>query len=285
MIEIKSNSRVEKLDNILKSSTTISLDTGLIKSDISKFMELKAKKSNRVEINNISNIIKYLNNIISLCKSNNSLSIKWKLKNDILYSEKVYFLAEPLYNLDSINYISTEKDQMLLKVDTTNLADILAFSLTYNALGEEVSDIENILEDATLIGINDSKLLTEYIRSIIEPPNTAYDTCKALKVEKRYIGEIVDYFALHTYKDKTYTNMVKTSIKYANQYILNSICYKLDRHNIKYNLISLTSKNIDLLINKYTQKEKLMDIVNGLQPITIKLFGRNFNTDTKINII
>lgn len=286
MIELFQHKKVETTINYYSKIEPIKiiLDKNIIQSDIERLNVYLENTENKFNKENIKALLKYLNKLLKY----NTLDICWSIKDDIPHSYPIELIDEELYNISTCNYIEIEKNKNLVEIDLKELNDIIAFEIMHEDLGENLKSMEEKLFNCSILGFEDSKIITDIIKdNNKDSKESIYTLSKKLKIgETAYYSAsdkvAYDYFLNKQFKDKKYKNVVEYSCRYASAIIINSILknahkFKEDIRPIMINshkIIFLTSTNsIDKL------KEKILD------DISIRTFGRQFIVKPKISII
>lgn len=262
------------------NETSVSMNTEMIQKDIDRFKDELNKSCNKYDKANIEMIITYLKKLKKNINSESQFELCWSTSNtdEIPHTYPVQLVNEPVYKLNTCNYIEIGASEKLVEIDLTDLADIIAFEFMYKDLGETHESIEELLKDCGIIGFESSKLLTDYFK---DNGDEIYKLSKIMRIgESPYASPdtktIKDYFSSKEFKIKDYKDVVEYSCRYAATIIANTII-KNHSHNDKFKLLMVNATTIVFIT----------DVVDDVKidEITIRVFGRRFIVEPRISII
>lgn len=271
---------------------TLYINTDLLKADMSKYKNEVGKTDNKIDNNNLKNIVKYIDRAYKMVdKATSTIDISWYAGEDGLpKAYPVQFVHEPIYKFNMCNYIELEKYQRLVSINIKELNDVIAYEFIHRDLGETHASIEELLHDCGIISNSDIKMLHNRITE--ESPDF-YSLAKSMMVgETIYLNmekqQLYDYFNSkvfdYKYKKTYYKDVLKYSCKYAMTLVANSILKKAIDAGKKLHIISISDTEVNIIIedtniSPESFKENLME------DITIQIFGRKFRVEPSIEII
>lgn len=263
---------------------TVNIDTDMVKKRIQEFKNRLSQTKQKKNKINLKQLIKYLENILEQTKDTDKLEYRWVVNPDTNMIEQtpIKFIYEPLYNLNTCNFIKLGTSQKLIELDTKNLADIISFSYIYKDLGESHQTVEKLLYNLGIISIEDSNILLDYFKKL---QDDMYELSKEMLVgdtpyKSLETKKISDYFYSAEFRTQSYNKVVDYSATYANTVIANSIMRQLIRNRKNINIVMITPINITFIA------DARIDITTeSLDDIIIRVFGRRFLVKPKINIL
>lgn len=291
MIELTQRDSLNDFENGDRFDTndviTLHISKDMVNKEIKKLTSMKNNKvMNTIDGKNIEKLIKYLKNILNkLNEEDNSIEICWVHDDDdIIHTYPISFINEKAYGIDSCNFIEVDDKQKLVEIDTTDLADIIAFEFMYKDLCETHESIEYLLKNCGIVGYEDSAILTDFFKSnndnifelsksmmIGETPYFSYEDCR-----------IIDYFNTKRFDSKRYSPVVEYSCKYANFIIMNRMIKNANALKIGIKPIMVTPTCIAFMLNDVDDN---IDIhKNIIEDISIRAFGRKFVIKPNVNV-
>lgn len=272
---------VSKLD-----TTSISVNADLIMKDIEK-LEQALKKSKSYNKTNIKAILEYLKKILRCLNENAELELAWNVDNntDIIKSYPVSLVCEDTYGINTCNYIEVNPGVKIVDIDTIELANIIAFEFMFRDLGDTHNSIEKLLKNCGVTGIEDSKVLTDYLKTL-HPNGAIFELSKTLKIDDspykiREDNKIQDYFNTAIFKASTYREVVNHSCEYANTVLLSNIFKETMKYKLDFKLLCLSPTRIQFELKEFPD-ESIRDTIIG--DTIIRVFGRRFKVCNKIKI-
>jgi len=282
-INLKQEIDTKKIKSILSryGINQYKFNRSLIESDIKKFnneLESGNPISNIVK-NNLREIIRYLETLIkNLDKVTDTLTVKWSLSKDAITTNPLeLYLQDYLAVLD---YMILSNDEQMVTIDYAELADIIAFEIMHRDLGETFYTIEDKLEKAGIIIVNDSKILTQHFE------DSPYKLSKVLRVSDspHIIHEnkkMIDFFGMKQFDIKDYKEVVKYSCQRAILIIVDNLLSQLVGLGTKFKLCGISETAICLVVEKHIN----LEVINSLaESVIITVFGRKFESKPKIYI-
>lgn len=286
MIElIQSKSNMLEISNLITKVSEISLHVNkeLIESDIERLKKELNETNNKFNILNIKALIKYLKKILKYTNEDSVFEIGWNIDKDNLpctYPLKLF--NEPLYKVDVCNYIELDDNEHIVEIDTTEVADIIAFEIMFKDLGETHDSIEHLLRYSSVVGLESSSTLTDFFN---ENGDKVYELSKSMKIgETPYyspeLNKVHDYFHSKTFKTSEYREVVKYSCTYASAIIANNIVKNATHNGLDIKMLMVNDTQISFIINTDIDNcNKLLD------EIYVRAFGRKFVVKPKISLI
>lgn len=286
MVELFQHKKIDMTINYYSKLDTvkIKLDKSVINKDINRLNTYLQDTKNKYNKDNLKALIKYLNKI----ENKNNLEICWNLRDDIPYSYPVTFINEPVYNINTCNYILLDKTESLVEIDLSDLAEIISFELMYEDLGESHASIERKLTNCGILGFENQEHLMNVIReNNKESRESVYELSKKLKIsESPYFSKqdktMYDYFLNKQFKVDNYKEVVDYSCKYASAIIMNDILKNANKLKVSLQPIEIDGRKIVFIINEH-DINKLEDRI--LDDISIRAFGRQFLITSSVSII
>lgn len=272
---------VSKLDTVY-----VNINTDLIKKDIEK-LESALKKSKSYNRENIKALISYLKKILKHLNENMELELAWNIDKDTdtIKSYPISLICEEAYGINTCNYIEVNPSVKIVDIDTTELANAIAFEFMFRDLGDSHNSIEKLLTECGVTGIEDSKILTDYLKTL-HTNGAIFELSKTLKIEDspykiKEDNNIQDYFNTTMFKANTYRDVVSYSCEYANSVILSNIFKETVKYKLDFKLLCLNSTRIQFEIKEFPD-ESIRDTIIG--DTIVRIFGRRFKVCNKIKI-
>jgi len=262
--------------------TNVEVYTDMIQRKADKYRE-DLKYAKGVNKHNIKGIIKWLERIISKVDENGNLEYSWELTKDFelkTYPVEVKNIEE--YGIHFVDVIKAKENQTILRLDYTNVANLIAFELMHKDMEYTHADMEDKLKEVGIVGIYDIKYLFDKLE---EDDRNAYMLSKKLKIGKSYYKtadkrKIVDYFNLKTFNAVKYKDVVHYSCERAILLILEKILNNLYRSKVEFSLCMVTNTEIDIVFNDIGDFN-IRDIVENA---IIRVLGRKFEVKPKVQI-
>lgn len=267
-----------KMDTI-----SIAFNTEFIKRDLAKLDRFKSDAKSKVDKENIKALTNYLNKLLKYTKDTSRYEMVWEIRDGLPFSYPMDLIKENVYGIDTCNYIEISSDEKLVELDTSELADIIAFEMMAYDLGETHESIEKILESCGIIGLEKSSLITDIFK---DDPISMYNLSKTTKItDCPYLSyesnKVHDYFNTKEFKTNEYRDVVSYSCKYANTVIANTIHKNCTRASIESKIVMICGTAVTLIIKSTNE----VDIRNNLlEDVSIRAFGRKFVVEPKISI-
>jgi len=289
MIELTQRNSLNDFENGNKFDTSdvisIHVSKDMITKDINKLTSMKENIKSSKDKTNIDTLIKYLKNIINKLSDDNSIDICWvEDDKEIVRTYPISIINEKAYGIDSCNFMELDDKQKLVEIDTTELADIIAFEFMYRDLCETHDSIEDLLKECGIIGYEDSSILTNFFK---ENGDNIFELSKVMMVgETPYYSfddqKIIDYFHTKKFDSKKYKDVVAYSCKYANFIIINRMIKNANTLKIGIKPIMLTPTCIAFMLNNVDDN---IDIHKGIiEDISIRAFGRKFIVKPNVSV-
>lgn len=286
MVTIQQDYLLNDIDNLLikYGNTTLDFNRQVIEDDIKRIKQgaqITAGKgilSKGIDAKNVSSITSYLERIIKKSE-NGPVTIGWGLDGNIINSYPIEMKVIPEYKVCSVDYINLKNEQVVY-LDYTELANIIAFELMYRDMGETHSTMEEKLADIGIVSVYSGKALTKHFSEKV------YELSKLMHVaDSPYLvegsGTITDYFGAKEFKSKSYKEVVSHSCRSAMSFIVEALLKKCAGNNIKFKLCGVFDTGIYLLVSSQVDsyiKQQLKETVY------IRTFGRKLEVSPKIQV-
>lgn len=264
---------------------SVTMNKDIIKKDIDRLKAEMAATKNKYNKLNLEALVTYLTKLHKNIDSESNFELCWNIskKDDLPYTYPVQLVNEPLYKINTSNYMEVGEKEKVVEIDLTDLADIIAFEFMYRDLNETHDTIEELLKDCGIIGYQKSNLLTDFFK---ENGDHMYELSKTMLIEdspykSHETHMIKDYFYSKEFKSKSYRDVVDYSCRYASTIIANSILKNSTHHGIDVKLIMTNATTITFIANiddEFNIYESL------LGEISVRVFGRRFMIEPKISV-
>ena len=263
--------------------TTVDVYVEHIKEEIQKQKKLLRLANGINHKENIKNIIKWLENIIKK-STGGVLEYSWNYIDDFglkTYPIEVRNIEE--YGVYFVDYIKATENQTILRLDYTELANLISFEIMQRDLGYSDRIMEERLKDIGITGIISSK---EFLKRIEKEDRNTYERSKELEViNSRYLREdkrkITDYFNIKEFNSKMYREVVDNSCRHAMMIVLEKLMQNMQNSNMKFSLCAITNTEIDILFEDVSS-DKIDDKI--IESAVVRVLGRRFEVKPKIQI-
>lgn len=260
---------------------TVTVNKDIIRKDIDRLKKDLTETKNKYNKANINGLLAYLEKILKHTDEESKFDICWvtESKDGLPYTYPLQLVNEPLYGINTCNYIELDSSEKLIEINLADLADIIAFEFMYKDLGESHESVEELLKDCGIIGFEKSDLLINFFK---ENGDNLFELSKTMMIDDSPYKSsenrtIIDYFHSKEFKDKSYREVVDYSCRYANTAIANSILKNYLRNDINVKLIAVSATNITLIVDSDNEVE--------IDEIAIRVFGRRFLIEPKISVL
>lgn len=221
---------------------------------------------------------KVLSGIQTNCR-NGSIPILWFCADGLARSYPCELQNFEEDGIDCTNYIIRPENSTVIRVTYDDLDNIIAFEMMNKDLGFQHRKIEELLENVGIMTENPASILLDIIGD-----NEPYKYSKVYKIGKQAYwnedeGVMYDYFQTMTFNTKYYKIPVEYSCRHALQFVLDRLLDQLRQESVTFSLCGLDDRSITFLID-LKNKQAFEKVV--LEPVTIRSFGRMFNTQAKI---
>ena len=265
----------------------------LIDKDIDRLSKLMTEATNKRNILNYKTLIAYLKKLSRKIGANGTFDMCWNtsVKDGLPYTYPLKFINESLYAVDTCNYIELGTDEKLVEIINRDMADLIAFELMYQDVGETHDSIENILSSCGIIGVEDSSILDKY-------KDGMFELSKSLKIDEspyKYYEthKISDYFHTKEFDCTRYKDVVSYSCKYANTIVGNNIIDNCEKNGLVCEMLTLSPTTVAFKLHRQEDKDgdtngyiDNLDIETKiLDDIVVRAFGRRFKTRPQITIL
>ena len=279
MIQYKPSS-TELCGSINKlNEMSITMNKELILKDIDRLSNEIKTTNNKKNKENLKALVAYLKKILNNMQEDSTFELCWVTDTSIPYTYPLELIHEPLYGVNTRNYIEIESGEHLIEIDLKDLADLIAFEFMFKDLGETHESIEELLKDCGIISFEKATLLTDTFKNngddIFELSKTMLiEDCPYLSFEDKTIS---DYFHSKKFKGESYREVISYSCRYANTIIANSIVKNYLHKNQEIKLLAIDPTSITLVIAG--------DSEVNIDEISIRIFGRQFLIEPKVTIL
>lgn len=265
---------------------SINMNKDLIKKDINRLKEEVKTTKNKYNKHNLDYLIEYLNKLLKYINSESIFELCWDAnKNgELPFTYPVQLINEPIYNINTSNYIEVGSNEKIIDIGLINLADIIAFEFMYKDLGEDHDSIEKLLHNCGIVGFEKADILLDLFK---QNDDKMYELSKTMLIEdspyKSFeTNRIIDYFHTKEFKAKAYREVIEYSCRYASTVIASSIIKNTIQNNIDMKLLMVSATNIILVINTSNEIDVTKDL---LDEIAVRVFGRRFIVEPIISIL
>lgn len=252
-----------------------------IKSDIDRLSKMHEHPKNIFDKSNIERLIGYLNSLLSKVDESDMIDIRWHVgKGGIIRPKNVSFEIHKEYGINTLKYIIVNTDTAIMSIDTSLIADMLAYELSYRDLGDKLVDIEKELENCRVTNIAEADSFRKLINNMqVEPYRMSRDIiisdCPYKDIEH---NEIVKYFV-------NCTDSIKAGDRYHE--VVSDICHKVNEYIVaevmkcgEVKPVSIADTYIALKVNR----DNIDSVTKVISDTSIRVFGRCFNIGAKIEI-
>lgn len=262
---------------------SVSIDCNAIQHDLDKLNNMNGR-TNKIDRDNIKAIKKYLYKIAEYIDSNDSIQLKWSVKNNRLTSEPIELIHLNPYGIKATDYVNVGKSK-LVHADYREVLEIIAFEMMFRDLGETHKSIEEKLINVGITTLEPSNVLTQFI------DGSPLDYSKFMKIGDSPYATIDgkmswDYFSSSTKNgDKAFTSgmyreCVGRSVDIANMIIMKNVVNNLNINKAKYGLCAINEDGIYMVINNADS----IDMSSIFESVSVRAFGRMFEVVPNIEI-
>lgn len=265
------------------SEVSVNINRELLIKDIEKLKDMLKEPKSKIDKTNIKKLIVYLEKLLNSLLEDSTFELCWEIRDNIPQSYPFNLVNEKVYGINICNYIEVDRNEKLVQMDMTDLADIISFEIMARDLGETHESIETLLKDCGIIGFESASLLTDFFR---DSGDNIYELSKSMRIEETpYYSydtkKVNDYFSSKEFSTKEYREVVDYSCRYANAIIANSIIKNCNRCNPDIKLIMLNATNITFIVHDIDE----ISIKNNIiEEISVRAFGRRFKIEPDIQI-
>ena len=291
MIYINNNSlyNLEGLIGLLKKfKLKVKINKQSLKDEVERLLDIDIRHKSEIYKTNINLVIDEIDSNIRFLDmiGNDTLEIKYVILNNNLDTSPIKIRDIKMFDIQATDFMNIDKFTVV-DVDYTDLMTALSKSCMYEDLGLTLDDIEKAFGDNGFSKDIDSSLLSNLI-----DPDMDYRKLRGLKIDTcPYVNpnrkEIIDYYqeVLEYPDDDRYRTMLESSSNKTVRIILTEVLNNLIKYRDKLGIASISDTGYKVLI--YNQDDNdLSDILNIIrEPVSMKLLGRSFKCDPKINII
>ena len=256
----------------------------IVQKDLDRLNLIAKSPKNKFDKANIKALIKYLTKLLGSLDEKNYLELCWCDDKDMLLSTyPLNLIKEPTYGINSSDYISVGDTESLLEIDTTDIADLIAFEFMYRDLGETHDTVEELLKKCGIIGFEKATMLTNIFK---QNGDRMFELSKTLGVEDSpYYNQeekfMRDYFNSRKFKEISYRDSVNYSARYANLVIADDIVKRLSKLDINCELVMLGATGLTMIIPKRIGLDIKRDLIDS---ISIRIFGRRFVVEPTVSV-
>lgn len=255
----------------------LDIDLGQVVAD-EKVIQTMMKGAQAVRKKELDEMYKVLSGIQTNCR-NGSIPILWFCADGLARSYPCELQNFEEDGIDCTNYIIRPENSTIMRVTYDDLDNIIAFEMMNKDLGFSHRKIEELLENVGIMTENPASILLDIIGD-----NEPYKYSKMYKIGKQAYwsedeGVMYDYFQTMTFNTKYYKIPVEYSCRHALQFVLDRLIDQLRQESVTYSLCGLDDRSITFLID-LKNKQAFEKVV--LEPVTIRSFGRMFNTQAKV---
>lgn len=281
MIEIQQDKpEIDGLEQLINKNAEVSIhiDTDAVSNDIVALKNKLNSPKSKIDKQNLNNLIEYLAKLQHKVKDG-QIEMLWTLNNYVLSTYPIELKHIPEYNIEMTDYI-TVPDGHLVRINYTDVFNIIALEMMYRDLGETRESMEEYLEDIGITGIYASSELLKHFEENV------YMLGKTFRIEDSpyYASDIkksFEYFGKESFKSKYYKDCIDFSFKHAISIITLNILNKLAVSNLKFQLCSASTSGIYFTItgDSDIDIDKLFN-----DSAVVRAFGRKFEVKPKITV-
>lgn len=294
-MQINQNSKV---NNILLNSLLskygrydAKFDTVSIEDDI-KLIENKRKNvKDKLRIKSYDEIEKYLKRILkdyTECDSD-TLEILFETDGKRVggFPFETIKIKEPklVLDLEYLDYLKFDTNSYIIRLNYSELMSGLALELAREDLGIEIEEVEDELENTSLVSVNDARLLDKFIGDTDLSSVVAEFKIGDSEYYDRIRKVAKSYFLDKVRDNVSYADMMDATMKKAMALIICNLLSNFSEYDCENNRkLSLLAVYDDELVLSVDKVDKgLIDILN--QPVCALTLGRKFGFNTVIQIL
>lgn len=277
---------------VLKSSPVrLTVNKDIINAEIKRLQSEIGKYNNKCDDNNIKILVNYLTKVKRTADRDTSeLVLHWCTANDgTLMSVPVNLISEPTYKVDANSFIELKPNQQLIRVDISDMAEIIAFDMINRDLDESHDSIEEMLASCSIVSPNSSKILTNRFK---EKNERMYENSQFMRIgDSTYLNKgdcvMYNYFISQSYafnsKNSTYKEPVKNSCLLAAGVYASQLLHNISKYKVECSLTEITPTSISILVN--VENNRIFDFKEmAYEPIVLSAFGRKFDIEPGIMV-
>lgn len=253
----------------------------LIMDDINKLKNKYNEERSKIRRRNIENLIIYLKDIYD--RSEDVVNIRWVVDGVKVATIPIQFISTLAYNVMITDYMILDDNASIISVDYTDIINLIAFYMTYKAMGINLEDVEFMLNKIGITVPYDAKEVVGLINPV------TYELAKILKpVLSEHVSK--ENRAMYTFYvnekprklSKNYNEVLEDTYNITISYILENLLGLLEGK--KYNNVktaAVYSTYIYFIADEIVG-EDLKAMFSDL--IMLKVFGRNFEISPKVQV-
>jgi hypothetical protein len=275
------------------NEVTVKMNRDIIQKDLDRLELLNSEANNKYNKNNIKVLIKYIKKLIKGLNDDDTFEMCWELKDGIPASYPIQLINEPDYELDICNYIEVEPGCKVVSIDTTDIANVIAFDEMYRDLGETQESLEEAFKKCGITIIEKGSIIQDYFNRLNVKPYYLAKT--GFKVSSSpYISfetkNIHDYFYSKEFDSSYYRDVVSYSCRAANAVLMKELNTRLTSNNDKnkereiiVKVLAVNDTNLTFMVSgNAVNSIDLKEIVSD--SICIRIFGRRFSFNPNVII-
>lgn len=254
----------------------IKIDKDSIEYSISNLRK-KLTRDNTIYNTSIRNIIEYLESIRDSVKDDNNIcSLEFSMQDYKLVSKPFLTKKVHYFNIESTDYIDIDTEEYaVVNVEYAQLMNAVAFEMCSEDLGYSFEDMENILEDVPILGVNSGEKITDIIDNLddfdyVKAYGCMIDKTKYASMHKKIY---TDYFGDEVQSSGGYRTLLLNSFEKIMCIIVDEVTKELMAENIKMRLAGVYESSYVLVVRR-KELEILTDKLS--KEVAIRLFGRYF---------
>ncbi len=264
-------------------TTTVEIYIEQVQEDIERMNKELLNAKSKADKENIKNIIKWLERIIAKT-DNGELEYSWSyFENNGLKTYPIEVRNIEEYGIYFVDYLKAKENQKIVRLEYTDLANLIAFEMMHRDLGYSNYNMEERLKKIGIVGVYD---IRDFLDNIEKDERDTYKLSKMLGIENSpYLRadrkKITDYFNIKEFNAKLYREAVEYSCRHAMMLVLEKTMNNLYNSKLKFSLCAITNTEIDIIfedVNSLNIDEKLVESV------IVRIFGRRFEVKPKIQV-
>lgn len=269
---------------------TAKFDKSTIEYDLNLIKEKLEAEKRKLERKSYTEIIKYLSKLLKIIEkcSNDGVEISFETDDRKIggFPIETIKIDEPQLKLklEYLDYVSLDGSATVIRVNYNHLMRGLALELARDDLGLSIEEVEDALENTSLVSVNSSDMLEQFMED-----EDLSRVIASFKVgESEYVDKITkeakNYYLDKVKDNKTYAEIMDSTMKKTIAYITCEILTDFSDLNISEALRVIAVYNDEIVFAVPDKlEESILDIIN--RPVCALILGRKFVFSPKIRIL